>query len=331
MILLVWVDDILATDSDEAQLQSLVDLFATEYKVKDLGQPSSFIGIKISRQEDGSISLSQAHYLKTMLERFNLDNINPKEIPLNPGTVIEKFDGETQQQHQAIYASAIGGIGWAAMCTRLDLAHSYSKLARYVNNLGLNHLKALQQLFGYIKGTTEYELTYTTTGSELEQPLMAYSDADFAGCLDTRKSTGGYLIFKGNNLIAWQSKLQGNITLSTTEAEYVQLSVTARELVYFKALEGKINGNQQSSSIHCTIRGDNQGSIKLATDPSYRRRTRHIDIHHHYVREQAEQNVIKLEYVQSKNNLADALTKPLPKPALTTFVTALRLQARGGV
>ena len=165
---------------------------------------------------------------------------------------------------------------------------------------------------------------YGTNGPESNQSLMPYSDADFAGCLDTRKSTGGYVIFKGNNLIAWQSKLQGNVTLSTIEAEYVQLSVTARELVYFKALEGRMNGDQPTS-IHCTIRGDNQGSIKLAVDPSYRRRTRHIDVHHHYVREQVEEGVIKLEYVQSKDNLADALTKPLPKPALASFTSGINL------
>jgi hypothetical protein len=193
-----------------------------------------------------------------------------------------------------------------------------------VNNPGPNHFEALQQLFGYIKATLEHELTYNTNGSEQEQQLLAYSDADFAGCLDTRKSTGGYLIFKGNNLIAWQSKLQGNVTLSTTEAEYVQLSVTVRELVCFKALEGKMKGSQPTS-IHCTMRGDYQGSIKLAVDPSYRRRTRHIDEHHHYVREQVEQGVIKLEYVQSKDNLADALTKPLPKPALASFTSKFNL------
>jgi hypothetical protein len=324
LILLVWVDDILATDSNEAQLQALVDLFTTEYKVKDLGYPSNFIGIKILRNRNGDITLSQSHYLKTVLERFNLENINPKDVPLNPGTQIEKFDGEAQQQHKAVYASAIGGIGWAAICTRPDLARGYAKLARYVDNPGPIHFKALQQLFGYIKGTLDYGLTYNTDGSEPAQSLTAYSDADFAGCLDTRRSTGGYLIFKGNNLISWQSKLQGNVTLSTTEAEYVQLSVTARELVYFKALEGKMNGNQ-STSIRCTIRGDNQGSIKLAVDPSYRRRTRHIDVHHHYVREQVEQGVIKLEYVQSKDNLADAFTKPLPKPALTSFTSRINL------
>jgi hypothetical protein len=95
--------------------------------------------------------------------------------------VIEKFNGEALQQHQATYASEIGGIGWAAMCTRPDLAHSYTKLARYVNNPSPNHFKALQLLFGYIKVTLKHKLTYTTTGSELEQPLMAYSDRDFAG------------------------------------------------------------------------------------------------------------------------------------------------------
>jgi hypothetical protein len=152
--------------------------------------------------------------------------------------------------------------------------------------------------------------------------LSAYSDADFAGCLDTRKSTGGYLIFKGDNLIAWQSKLQGNVTLSTTEAEYVQLSTTARELVWFKRLENA----KPATNLRCTIRGDNQGSIKIATEPNYRRRTRHVDVHHHYVREEVENGTIKLEYVPSKENLADILTKPLPKPALATFTSALSVE-----
>jgi hypothetical protein len=128
--------------------------------------------------------------------------------------------------------------------------------------------------------------------------ISGYSDTDWAGCLDTRKSTGGYFILYGNCVIAWKSKLQGNVTRSSTEAEYVQLSITACEMVTFrrlltKWLEGvitiKIKPNTQST---LTLYGDNQGSLAMILNLENRTRTRHIEVYHYYVRDKVDDGTI---------------------------------------
>ena len=182
----------------------------------------------------------------------------------------------------------------------------------------------MTQLFGYIKSTLDYGLKYTR-GDGLGT-LNAYSDADFGGCLDSAKSTGGYIILKGGNVVAWLSKLQGNVTQSTTEAEYVALSETTKELMWLRRLDNVEEGKHPT-----LLRGDNQGSIKLAEDPQYRRRTRHIHVRYHYVREQIEIGNIHVEYVSTEENLADILTKALPKPAHARITAKLGIPFGGGI
>lgn len=202
----------------------------------------------------------------------------------------------------------MGAIGWQ-QSTRPDLAHTHSKLARFTANPGPEHFKALKQVLAYIKGTIDYCLIYDGARNNLH----AYSDTDFAGDIDTARSTGGYIIKKGNCVIGWRSRLQGNVTLSTTEAEYVGLSDTARELMWFRCLENA----HDPSTLYCSderiiLYGDNQASLKLATKPEYHKRTRHIRVYHHYVRELIQQGQLRVEYVRTDDMVADILTLRQP-------------------
>jgi hypothetical protein len=218
-------------------------------------------------------------------------------------------------------------------------------LSRFSSNPGPEHYTALEWLWGYIKWSLNYELVYNGDNGDLTaysgaapkadmSTISGYSDTDWAGCLDTRKSTGGYFILYGNCVIAWKSKLQGNVTRSSTEAEYVQLSITACEMVTFrrlvaKWLEGavtiKIKPNTQSI---LTLYGDNQGSLAMALNIENRARTRHIEVHHHYVRDKVEDGTIQLDYLNTKDMLADMLTKPLQKAEHARFSALLGLRRR---
>jgi hypothetical protein len=197
---------------------------------------------------------------------------------MNPSAILTKYEGQVTKQAVRRYVSEIGSINWASIATRPDICYVVLMLSRFLSNPGSEHFTALEWLWGYIKWSLNYELVYNGDNSDLTaysgvapkaaskadiSIISGYFDTDWAGCLDTRKSTGGYFILYGNCVIAWKLKLQGNVTRSSTEAEYVQLLITACEMVAFrrlltKWLEGaitiKIKLNTQST---LTLYGDN--------------------------------------------------------------------------
>src|SRR5450755_1321855 len=330
-IIAVFVDDVLISGGNIKDIDHVVALLGKQFNIKDLGYPKHFLGISITRSQNGTLWLSQEHYLRNVLARFNMEDVKIKAIPMNPHGVLQENEEKPEQDHKAekykaSYASAIGALMWAALSTRPDIAYAVGKLARYTANPGPQHFAALIWLFGYIKKTVNYELAYPEQDQN-DAELSAYSDTDWAGCLDTRRSTGGYLIMYGNCLFSWKSKRQSNITRSSTEAEYVQLSDTARELVSYKRLHEDYE--KTATRVRTTtLYGDNQGSISMALDANYRARTRHIDVHHHYVREAVEKGMITLEYVNTKHMLADVLTKPLAKSEHARFTDLLGVRPR---
>ncbi len=118
-----------------------------------------------------------------------------------PGAVIKRYKKETTEAYKVIYISIIGGIGWAGNYTKPDLAYTYEKFSKYVSNFRLLYFNALYYFLGYVKYTVDLEIIYKSKDGE--GTLLAYSDTDFAGCLDTRRSTDDYFSFKDDNLIFW--------------------------------------------------------------------------------------------------------------------------------
>ena len=156
-----------------------------------------------------------------------------------------------------------------------------------------------------LKGTLNFGLKYSDGSPE----LVGYSDSDWAGDIDTRRSTSGYVFQIGNGTISWSSKKQATVAKSSTEAEYVALSMAAQEAIWLNQLMGDLGQNMDRP---ITIFEDNQGAMELAKNPKYHNRTKHIDICHHFVRERVMSNDIKVIYCSTKDNIAD-MTKALPK------------------
>jgi hypothetical protein len=143
-----------------------------------------------------------------------------------------KFDGKAFFKYIATYALSVGGFNWAALALRVDFGFAMIKISRCSLNPGPQHFEVLDWLWGYIRKTFDYELVYIFNPKPLK--LTAYVDSDWVGCFDTRRFTGAYLIFFGGCFIVWKSKLQSHITRFFIEAEYVQLSVTACELITYR-------------------------------------------------------------------------------------------------
>jgi hypothetical protein len=193
-----------------------------------------------------------------------------------------------------------------------------------MRNPGRAHWEAAKRTMRYLKGTADHGITLGSTDGGLE----AYVDADWASQLH-RHSVTGFVILLNGGPVAWSSRKQPIIALSTAEAEYVALTVAAREILYLQLLlEELYEVPSTPTPVYC----DNQAAIALASNNKFHARTKHIDIRFHFVRAHVKSGTLELLYCPTNDNLADALTKPLPRPRLQKLRSMMSLDcARGGV
>ena len=205
------------------------------------------------------------------------------------------------------YRQAVGALNYLAVCTRPDIAYAVSSVSRFLNNPGPAHWTAVKHIFRYLKRTQDHGLKFSkpTSGDIILGPN--YSDSDWAGDLETRRSTTGYIFHLSGAPITWRSRRQPTVVLSSTEAEYMALSEASQEALWLRSLLHDIGFTQDST----IILGDNKGSLKLATNPVFHKRTKHIDIRHHFIRESVENGTIQIKWVPTEKMVADLLTKPL--------------------
>ena len=201
----------------------------------------------------------------------------------------------------------IGSLQYAAGGTRPDIAYIVGVLARFCHKPTQLHLTAAKRVFRYLGGTADLALTFTGSGNP---KLTGYSDADCAGDRDSRRSTSGNVFVLGDGAITWSSKRQNSVALSTVEAKYMALSQATQEAVWLRRLTEELGQADQGATI---IYEDNQGAICTAQNPVFHRRTKHIHIRYHYVREAVSDNTMKLVYCPTSEMTADLLTKTIPK------------------
>ena len=198
---------------------------------------------------------------------------------------------------------------------RPDLSLAVGLLSQHMVSPGTEHWSGVKRVLRYIKGTVDFGLRFEASSPENFR-LHAYSDADWAGCGNTRKSTSGQLFKLGNCSVSWRSRKQSIVALSTTEAEYVAMCESAQEAVWLRRLLGDIGFTQNAPTV---VFEDNQGAISLSANPKDHTRTKHIDIKYHYVREKVAEKQLEIQYCATGEMLADTLTKGLPKPAFEKF------------
>jgi hypothetical protein len=220
-----------------------------------------------------------------------------------------------------LYRKATGSVMHAANTTRPDLAFSVRRLTSCVENPQPEHWKAVQHLLAYVKGTIEYKITYQRSGSSGIKPI-GYVDADYAGDLETRRSTLGEVFMMSGGPVSWSSEKQATVALSTVEAEYVALTCSAKQAMWMHSFLGLLTMPQQKPAVlHC----DNMGATLLAKNAKGHARVKHIDIREHYIRECIADGDIEILRVESANNLTDLFMKILPRDAHLPLVCALGL------
>jgi hypothetical protein len=226
--------------------------------------------------------------------------------------------------NKSIYQQLVGSLMHLMIGTRPDIANAVNIVSRFAANPSEAHMEAAKRILRYIKGTVDFKLHLQAAGTDSDLPLLTgYSDADWGGDLVERKSTSGYVFRLGNAAISWQSKRQPTVALSSTESEYMALTLASKEAVWLRTFLLELGLAQDGAT---PIYEDNQGCIALARNASvHHARTKHIDIQHHFVRELVEAGTIVLHYLETHDMVADVFTKPLPVNTFRKFRDALNI------
>jgi len=311
--LVLYVDDILLA-TNKGMLHEVKQFLSKSFDMKDMGEASYVIGIKIHRDRfRGILGLSQETYINKILERFRMKNCSPCIAPIMKGDRFNldqcpKNDLEREQMKNIPYASAVGSLMYAQVCTRPDIAFVVGMLGRYQSNPGIDHWRAAKKVMRYLQGTKNYMLMYRRTDN-LE--IFGYSDSDFAGCVDSRKSTSGYVFMMAGGAVSWRSAKQTLIATSTMEAEFVSCFEATLHGVWLKSF---ISGLRIMDSISKPLRMycDNSAAVFMAKNNKSGSRNKHIDIKYLAIREHVKEKKVVIEHISTELMIADPLTKGMP-------------------
>ena len=205
------------------------------------------------------------------------------------------------------YREAVGSLLCTARVCRPDIEYAVNYASQFLDSYGQEHWQAVKRIIRYLIGTRDLGIIFGSSGSFSE--VKGFTDADYAGCVESRKSRSGFVFLLNGGPVSWSSQRQSVVALSTTEAEYIALSHGTKEAIWLRRILNDLNIKCESVPISI----DNQSAIKLANNSEYHKRSKHIDIRFHFIRDVVNKREIEIKYVMSKNQLADLLTKPLPK------------------
>ncbi|CAM8965807.1 unnamed protein product [Rhodiola kirilowii] len=305
VLLCLYVDDILIVGNNEEMVKSTKSMLNSRFDMKDLGLADVILGIKITRTTDGFV-LSQAHYVDKILDKFGKDSVGVYKTPIDMNHHLSKNKGESISQVE--YSKVIGSLMYLMNCTRPDIAYCVSRLARYTSNPGYEHWKAIVRVLKYLRFTRDYGLHYTRYPEVIE----GYTDASWISDIQDSKATSGYVFTLGGAAVSWKSSKQTLITRSTMEAEFVALDKCGEEAEWLRNFVEDIPGWKNPVPPIC-VYCDNQSTIGRAQNVMYNGKSRHIRRRHNTIRQLLSSGVISIDYVRSKENISDPLTKGLNK------------------
>jgi histone deacetylase 1/2 len=331
-ILLIYCDDTLMLGPNASELDEVFKLLESTFTVSDEGNINDYLGIRVTRTQDGHMKFTQRQLIDSIIADCGLSksNAKPKETPaLSSKILLRDEDGEPWRDEKWKYRSVIGKLNFLEKSTRPDIAYAVHQFAWFTANPKQSHAEAVKNIVRYLKGTREMGIILNPR----EQSVECFADASFGGDWHkptaasdrtTAKSRTGYVLTYCGCPIVWaSSKLQTEIALSTTEAEYIALSTALREVIPMMDLiqEARKHGVDlpiAPARIHCKAFEDNSGALEMAQTPKLRPRTKYINVKYHHFRQHVG-NTITIHKIDSKDQLADGLTKPLDVASYRIF------------
>lgn len=318
IFMLIYVDDIIVASSSEAATNALLKDLNKDFALKDLGDLHFFLGIEVRKVNDGLI-LNQAKYAQDVLARVGMTDCRGAPTPLSSSEKITAHEGDLLGPDDSTkYRSVVGALQYLTL-TRPDISYAVNKVCQYLHAPTTVHWTAAKRIMRYIKHTVGVGLTFMKSGSTL---VSAFSDADWAGCVDDRRSTGGFAVFFGPNLISWSAKKQATVSRSSTEAEYKSVANATAEIIWVQSLLEELG--IKLSQLPC-LWCDNLGATYLSANPVFHARAKHIEIDFHFVRERVLNKQLEIRFIPSKDQVADGFTKPLPARNFEEFKHNLNL------
>jgi len=309
------VDDCLIACKSAGIMATFKKELLTRFVGTDEGEVTQYLGCELIRDRKArTAKLVQSGYAERVLKTFGMWNCKPVSTPLDPNSRLSKKDCpeviDPVVHHR--YRSITGCLSYLVNMTRPDLAFAYSQLSKFVQYPGVIHLEAAEHVLQYLRATYDQGITFCDPGPAMLNKLTGWVDSDFGSDVDTRKSMTGYLMSLNGGPISWKSSRQGGVTLSSSEAEFVAASQAGQEVVYLRALLRGFGYSQKGAT---EIWEDNASCIMMSENPTNRDRSRHVDVKVHFLRDLVRDGHIKLVKCAGTQNVSDALTKSLPRPA----------------
>jgi hypothetical protein len=321
-VYVLYTDDSILAGPNEAELDQIIDdMKGVGLKLTVDGDVSDFLGVQIKHESNGTIHLTQPQIIDNILHDLHLtaDNVKTRQTPAAVTTVLRRYPDSEQFDEHFDYRSVIGKLNFLEKSSRPDISCATHQCAHFAADPKKEHGKAVEWLCRYLASTRDKGIIFKST----DQSFDVYVDSDYVGNwdketaaddIDTARSRTGYVIIYAGCPIIWKSKLQTQIALSTTEAEFMALSTALRETIPLMELVKELQQNgydltATKPTVHCRVFEDNSGALEIATVPKMRPRTKFINVQYHHFRQYVDRNEISILPINTNDQCADILTK----------------------
>nr|GEV17942.1 hypothetical protein [Tanacetum cinerariifolium] len=316
LLVQIYVDDIIFGSTNPKYTKHFEKLMHSRFEMSLMGEMKFFLGLHIHQSLRG-IFINQAKYTLEILHKHSIDKGQSIGTPMATKPNLD-VDLSGNPVDQTDYRSKIGSLMYLTS-SRPDIMQAVCLCVRYQSRPTEKHLKKVKRIFRYLRGTVNMGLWYLN-GSSFE--LTAFSDADHAGCIDSRKSTLGGIQFLGDKLVSWMSKKQNCTAMSSAKVEYVALSANCAQVMWMRTQLQDFDFNHNKIPLYC----DSQSVIAISCNPVQHSRTKHIHTRYHFIKEQVENGIIELYFVRTKYQLTDMFTKALPEDRFKYLVRRIGMR-----
>nr|XP_043625647.1 uncharacterized mitochondrial protein AtMg00810-like [Erigeron canadensis] len=316
MYLLVYVDDLILTGNLSPVLLAFIARLNKEYAIKDLGELNYFLGLEVTYISNG-LFINQSKYTTDILTHAQMLDAKAASTPLS--TNVSFVSAGTLYSDPTHYRLIVGALQYLTI-TRPNISYAINQVSQFLHAPIVAHFQEVKRILRYLKGTLSFGLHFSRPSTS---SLVGFSDADWARCLDTRRSTYGYSIFLGGNLVSWSAKKQPTVARSSCEYEYYAMANTTTEIFLDRSLTPRTT--YALPTARPTILCDNHSALFLTQNPVSHKRAKHIDLDYHFIRELVASGKLHTKFIKTTLQVADIFTKSLPHAQFEFFRQQLRL------
>eukprot|EP01040_Poterioochromonas_malhamensis_P011505 gene11505-12542_t len=293
----------------------IVSTIQTRFKIKVMGIPKTILGISVIKR-DGEILIHQRKKIEDLAKEYKLTESKPVNSPLDGDHKLRKimstnkdkqskYSSLNDEEIQLMYRSIVGKLNHISQATRPDIAYSVATLSKYLNQPSISHIYAAKRVIKYLYHSRFLCIRYKRDENHPLE-LTSYSDSDWGGDQDNRRSHSGTILMFAKGPIHWTSAVQHTVALSSAEAEIIALKQTTRETLWMRNL---IQETYITQVKPITVYEDNSSTIKIVTNPMISKQNRHMEINYYFIMIHIEIGSIQVNKIEGEENIADILTK----------------------